>query len=34
MVNIYNISINYKLKSLQNDPWVRKRDYNLAAVKI
>jgi hypothetical protein len=22
--NRYNISINYKLRSLQNDPWVRK----------
>jgi hypothetical protein len=25
MVNIYNISINYKLIPLQNDPWVRKK---------
>jgi hypothetical protein len=34
IVNRYNISINYKLKSLQNDPWVRKKDYNQAAAKI
>jgi hypothetical protein len=25
MVNRYNISLNYKLKSLQNDPWERKK---------
>jgi hypothetical protein len=25
MVNIYNILINYKLRSLQNDSWVRKK---------
>jgi hypothetical protein len=24
MVNRYNISLNYKLESLQNDPWVQK----------
>jgi hypothetical protein len=29
MVNRYNISINYKLKSLQNDPWVQKKDYTV-----
>jgi hypothetical protein len=25
MVNRYNISLNYKLESLQNDPWVQKK---------
>jgi hypothetical protein len=24
MVNRYNISLNYRLESLQNDPWVQK----------
>jgi hypothetical protein len=27
MVNRYNISLNYKLESLQNDQWVQKKDY-------
>jgi hypothetical protein len=30
MVNRYNISLNYKLESLQNDPWVQKKDYRVA----
>jgi hypothetical protein len=30
MVNIYNISLNYKLRSLKNDPWVQKKDYRVA----
>jgi hypothetical protein len=30
MVNIYNISLNYKLESLQNDPWVQKKYYRVA----
>jgi hypothetical protein len=30
MVNKYNISLNYKLKSLQNDPWVQKKYYRVA----
>jgi hypothetical protein len=30
MVNIYNISLNYKLESLQNDPWVQKKGYRVA----
>jgi hypothetical protein len=27
MVNRYNISLNYKLESLQNDLWVQKKEY-------
>jgi hypothetical protein len=30
MVNRYNISLNYKLESLQNDPWVQKKYYRVA----
>jgi hypothetical protein len=30
MMNIYNISLNYKIKSLQNDPWVQKKYYREA----
>jgi hypothetical protein len=30
MVNRNNISLNYKLESLQNDPWVQKKDYRAA----
>jgi hypothetical protein len=30
MVNGYNISLNYKLESLQNDPWVQKKYYRVA----
>jgi hypothetical protein len=30
MVNRYNISLNYKLESLQNDPWVHKKYYRVA----
>jgi hypothetical protein len=30
MVNKYNISLNYKLESLQNDSWVQKKDYIVA----
>jgi hypothetical protein len=30
MVNRYNISLNYKLESLQNDPWVQKKVYRVA----
>jgi hypothetical protein len=30
MVNIYNISLNYKLESLQNDPWVQNKYYRVA----
>jgi hypothetical protein len=30
MVNRYNISLNYKLESLQNDPWVQKKHYRVA----
>jgi hypothetical protein len=30
MVNKYNISLNYKLESLQNDPWVQKKYYRVA----
>jgi hypothetical protein len=29
MVNRYNILINYKLRSLQNDPWVKNKDYRV-----
>jgi hypothetical protein len=29
MVNRYNISLNYKLESLQNDPWVQKKYYRV-----
>jgi hypothetical protein len=29
MVNRYNISLNYKLESLQNDPWVKKKYYRV-----
>jgi hypothetical protein len=29
MVNIYNISLNYKLESLQNDQWVKKKYYRV-----
>jgi hypothetical protein len=30
MVNRYNISLNYKLESLQNDPWVQQKYYRVA----
>jgi hypothetical protein len=30
MVNRYNISLNYKIESLQNDPWVQKKYYRAA----
>jgi hypothetical protein len=30
MVNRYNISLNYKLESLQNDSWVQKKYYRVA----
>jgi hypothetical protein len=30
MVNRYNISLNYKLESLQNDPWIQKKYYRVA----
>jgi hypothetical protein len=30
MVNRYNISLNYNLESLQNDPWVQKKYYRVA----
>jgi hypothetical protein len=30
MVNRYNITLNYKLESLQNDPWVQKKYYRVA----
>jgi hypothetical protein len=30
MVNRYNISLNYKLESLQNDSWVQKKHYRVA----
>jgi hypothetical protein len=30
MVDRYNISLNYKLESLQNDPCVQKKDYRVA----
>jgi hypothetical protein len=30
MVNRYNISLNYKLESLQNDLWVQKKYYRVA----
>jgi hypothetical protein len=30
MVNRYNVSLNYKLRSFQNDPWVQKKDYIVA----
>jgi hypothetical protein len=30
MVNRYIISLNYKLESLQNDPWVQKKHYRVA----
>jgi hypothetical protein len=30
MVNRYNISLNYKVESLQNDPWVQKKYYRVA----
>jgi hypothetical protein len=30
MVNRYNISLNYKLESLQNDPWVQNKYYRVA----
>jgi hypothetical protein len=30
MVNRYNTSLNYKLESLQNDPWVQKKYYRVA----
>jgi hypothetical protein len=30
MVNRYNISLNYKLESLQNGPWVQKTYYRVA----
>jgi hypothetical protein len=30
MVNRYNISLNFKLESLQNDPWVQKKHYRVA----
>jgi hypothetical protein len=29
MVNIYNISLDDKLESLQNDSWVQKKDYRV-----
>jgi hypothetical protein len=29
MVNRYNTSLNYKLESLQNDPWVQKKYYRV-----
>jgi hypothetical protein len=29
MVNTYNISLNYKLESLQNDLWVQKKYYRV-----
>jgi hypothetical protein len=32
MVNRYNISINYKLNSLQNDMCVQKKDYRAAQI--
>jgi hypothetical protein len=31
MVNRYNISLNYKLESLQNDTWVQKK-YDMKAI--
>jgi hypothetical protein len=30
ILNRYNISLNYKLESLQNDPWVQKKYYRVA----
>jgi hypothetical protein len=30
MVNRYNISLNYKLESLRNHPWVQKKHYRVA----
>jgi hypothetical protein len=30
MMNRYNISLNYKLESLQNDMWVQKKYYRVA----
>jgi hypothetical protein len=30
MVSRYNISLNYKIESLQNDPWVQTKDYRVA----
>jgi hypothetical protein len=30
MMNIYNILLNYNLRSLQNDPWVQKTYYRAA----
>jgi hypothetical protein len=30
MVNRYNISLNYRLESLQNDSWVQKKYYRVA----
>jgi hypothetical protein len=32
MVNKYNISLNYKLESLQKDPWVQKKDYSATEI--
>jgi hypothetical protein len=30
MVNRHNFSLNYRLESLQNDPWVQKKHYRVA----
>jgi hypothetical protein len=32
MVNRYNISLNFKLETLQNDMWVKKKDYRAARI--